>query len=73
MPDLDIITRELDAAGVQWRVEDGSKHPVMVLRVDGIERRVFLPGSPSDTRSLLNVRSLVRRIAREMGIDPTRV
>jgi hypothetical protein len=73
MPDLDIITRELDAVGVHWRVEWGTKHPALVMRVDGIERRVILPGSPSDPRSLMNVRSRVRRIAREMGIDPARV
>lgn len=62
------VADALTEAGVEWRLEPGGRHASLVIQHQGIERRVVLPGSPSDARSIDNSRADVRRVCREMGI-----
>lgn len=51
---------------VQARMEHRSKHPAIVLTLGGQTRKVFLSTSPSDHRAILNAKTELRRILREL-------
>lgn len=49
------------------RLEHGGKHPKLVLSHGGNIRKVTVPGTPSDVRSIHNVRRDLQRVARSLA------
>ena len=69
---LTAALRELSEAGIRdVQRSYGSKHPQLRWRVNGMGLRIYtVPGTPSDVRSVRNVRAEVRRMLREDGVLP---
>jgi hypothetical protein len=68
---LAVALAELAKFDVAPRISNGGKHSRVEWKVDGGPRRVTtIPGSPSDVRGLLNLRSKIRRTLREDGAKP---
>jgi Rha family phage regulatory protein len=65
-PCLDAVTRELDLAGVPYRVEMGGKHVHVHYGADGQHLRV-VAATPSDHRAPLNDRAGIRRELKAFG------
>lgn len=58
----DDIAKLMSAASVDdWSIEMGGKHPKVVYRVDGQQFSHAVPGSPSDSRSVVNTKLDLRR------------
>lgn len=53
----EIVEKVLDQG---WTIETGAKHYVLVP-VDRTKRKIAVPGTPGDHRSVLNFRAEVRR------------
>ncbi len=65
-PCLEVVTTELDNAGVQYRVEMGGKH-IRVQYGLAYEHLHVVSATPSDWRAPLNERASIRRALREQG------
>jgi hypothetical protein len=66
-PSLEMVTKELDAVGVQYDVEN-SKHFLIKWTYNGQRRLVVTPRNGSDHRGPMNARKDVRRILRQDGL-----
>jgi hypothetical protein len=65
---LDAALSELDAAGIRDVVHArGAKHWQIRRQANGVTRFYSVPGSPSDHRSVANVRADIRRLLRVDG------
>lgn len=62
---LAITEKELRAAGIAYRVENGKRHPKVRFRIRGRECMVVCSRTASDHRALQNARQTVRRVIRE--------
>jgi hypothetical protein len=62
---LSVTTDELKQAGIPYRIEQGSKH--FKVKVNGLPQ-IVCSRSPSDRRSEIAARSLVRRLIRQNGL-----
>lgn len=58
---LDATTRELDAAGIPYTVEQGRRHYKVRFTVRGRPRMITCSSTASDHRASLNARLQVRR------------
>lgn len=66
------VTAELEAAGLPFQVERGKNHPKIRFQVNGRSYTYVVPGSASDHRSMMNCRTGIRRMLRELGALPTK-
>lgn len=64
---IDAVTAELDAAGIAYTTERGA-HIKVRFSCNGQNRTYVCPNTHSDHRSILNCRTGIRRILRELGV-----
>lgn len=64
------MTAVLRDCGVPFRLEFRGKHPALVFSVGGKTHRVTMAWSPSDHRSLMNGRALVKRLVKQGTTTP---
>lgn len=62
------VTAELEAVGLDYQVERGKNHPKIRFQANGRSYTYVVPGSASDHRSMMNCRSGIRRMLRELGL-----
>lgn len=61
------VEQQLIQLGAAYRLERGGKHPVVIISVDGRERRVPFSGSPrARGQSIRKSVSQIRRVVLEM-------
>jgi hypothetical protein len=61
---IDIVTAELDTAGIAYVIICGGKHPQIHWSVNGVRRFYVVPRTPGDWRAAQNARAGVRRLLR---------
>lgn len=69
---LDAVTTELRAAGVDYQVEHGGKHPQVRFALNGRSMMCTVPFSASDWRAHRNARAGVRRLLRQAAAGEVR-
>ena len=63
---VNAVSDFLKENGIRFEVEEGGKHPKMVLLFEKEKRKLTLTSSPSDRRGLLNFIGDVRRLVNSM-------
>jgi hypothetical protein len=68
-PCIDAAITELRKAGIyDYEIAQGGKHPQIHWGANGTRRFYAVPGTPSDVRSVHNVRADIRRLLRADGL-----
>ena len=66
-PVHEVISRELDNAGIRHTRLQRGKHEAVEFDINGERQLIIVGGSPSDWRAPHNARSHVRRVLRQRG------
>lgn len=67
---LNIVEEVMEEFGViNWDIEKGRKHPILVFSFSGRTFKYPLASTPSDRRSVLNCRADLRRMCRLQRAD----
>lgn len=65
------IAEILEELGITATIDTSSHHPKVCICGPLGSRKVIASSSPSDHRAMLNFRTDLRRIAREVGVLPS--
>lgn len=63
--EMEAVTTEIEAAGLDWQVNSKGRHLKVVFTINGQSCQITVGRTPSDWRGRLNARALVRRVIRQ--------